>query len=77
MERRGSRAFRPHLPSGTIFAVRSAVHKKEQVMTSKHDALHMPVSNWTLATGTRPGERHVYPTVRQSTARHAQPEARS
>jgi hypothetical protein len=23
------------------------------------------VSNWTLATGTRAGERHVYPSVRQ------------
>lgn len=29
----------------------------------------IPVSNWTLATGTRPGERHVYPEARWDGAR--------
>jgi hypothetical protein len=34
------------------------------------------VSNWTLATGTRPGERHVYADVRQDVARPPAPDGR-
>jgi hypothetical protein len=30
-------------------------------MENENDKLpQVPVSDWTLATGTRPGERHVY-----------------
>lgn len=41
------------------------------------NASDVQMSNWSLATGTRPGERHVYPTVSQSTVRHSVPEATS
>jgi len=34
------------------------------------------ISNWTLATGTRAGERHVYPRVRQDTAPPSAPATR-
>ena len=30
-------------------------------MENANQASEIPVSNWTLATGTRPWERHVYP----------------
>jgi hypothetical protein len=29
-------------------------------MENDDQAKRIPVSNWTLATGTRPGERYVY-----------------
>jgi hypothetical protein len=29
-------------------------------MTNEHNTSNVRVSNWTLATGTRPGERYVY-----------------
>ena len=32
-------------------------------MTSENDASEVRVSNWTLATGTRAGERYVYPSA--------------
>jgi hypothetical protein len=36
------------------------------VMENEHNTLpQVPVSNWTLATGTRPGERHVYRSDRR------------
>jgi hypothetical protein len=38
-------------------------------MASEHNASDVRVSNWTLATDTRPGERHVYPGVRQTPGR--------
>ena len=41
-------------------------------MASENDTLDVPVSNWTLATGTHPGERDVYSIVPQN---HAQPSA--
>jgi hypothetical protein len=34
------------------------------------------ISNWTLATGTRAGERHVYPRVRQDIAPPSAPATR-
>jgi len=35
------------------------------------------VSNWTQATGTRPGERYVYSDTRQKNAEPQAPENRS
>jgi hypothetical protein len=32
------------------------------------------VSNWTLATGTQPGERHVYPAAHRDAAPAPAPE---
>lgn len=46
-------------------------------MTSKDNASDAPVSNWTLATGTKPGERHVYAPVNQTTVRHSAKDDRS
>jgi hypothetical protein len=40
-------------------------------MTSKDNESDVPVSNWTLATGTKPFERHVYPPMIQSTPRQS------
>lgn len=46
-------------------------------MTSHDNASDLRVSNWTLATGTKPGERHVYAPVVQSASRHSKADARS
>ena len=46
-------------------------------MTTKDHALDARVSNWTLATGTKPGERHVHGIPSRRTARHSVPDARS
>ena len=29
-------------------------------MTNEHNTTDVPISNWTLATGTKPGARYVY-----------------
>jgi hypothetical protein len=36
----------------------------------------VPISNWTLATGTKPGARYVYSPPVGSTARHVEPTAK-
>jgi hypothetical protein len=36
----------------------------------------VPISNWTLATGTKPGARYVYSPPSDSTARHVEPIAK-
>ena len=41
-------------------------------MTNEHDA----VSNWTLATGTKPGERYVYRDVPSTPGTHHASDAR-
>jgi hypothetical protein len=46
-------------------------------MTNEDTTADVPISNWTLATGTKPGARDLYSPHTRSTARHAQPEARS
>jgi hypothetical protein len=46
-------------------------------MTNEHNTTDVPISNWTLATGTRPGARYVYSPATRGTARHVQPEAKS
>jgi hypothetical protein len=46
-------------------------------MTSHDTTSDVRLSNWTLATGTKPGERHVYPPVVQSTSRHSAADASS
>jgi hypothetical protein len=46
-------------------------------MAGENNTSDIQVSNWTLATGTRPGEREVYPTVPQSHAQPSAPGARS
>jgi hypothetical protein len=56
---------------GIVLASGSAVGKKESAMTSKDNESDVPVSNWTLATGTKPFERHVYPPMIQSTPRQS------
>ena len=42
-------------------------------MTNEHNA----VSNWTLATGTKPGERYVYRDLPSSPWTHCASDARS
>ena len=46
-------------------------------MTNENNAADVRVSNWTLATGTKPGAREVYSPTTRSTARHVGPEAKS
>ena len=46
-------------------------------MTNEHNITDVPISNWTLATGTKPGARYVYSPPTRSTARHVAPEAKS
>jgi hypothetical protein len=46
-------------------------------MATNDHALDQQLSNWTLATGTKPGERHVYGATSRRTARHSVPDARS
>ena len=43
-------------------------------MENASQASEIPVSNRTLATGTRPGERHVYPAAHREAARAPAPE---
>ena len=49
----------------------------EDVMTNEDNAADVRISNWTLATGTKPGARDVYAPPTMRTARHAEPEAKS
>jgi hypothetical protein len=46
-------------------------------MTNEHNTTDVPISNWTLATGTKPGARDVYSPRTRSTARHVAPEPKS
>ena len=46
-------------------------------MTNEHNTTDVRISNWTLATGTKPGARDVYWPNTRSTARHVGPEAES
>ena len=45
-------------------------------MTNEDNVTNVPISNWTLATGTKPGAREVYAPPAGSTAPRA-PEAKS
>jgi hypothetical protein len=45
-------------------------------MTNEDNTTNVPISNWTLATGTKPGARYVYWPPTSSTARHVEPTAR-
>jgi hypothetical protein len=42
-------------------------------MTNEDTTVDVPISNWTLATGTKPGARDVYSPHTRSTARHVVP----
>jgi hypothetical protein len=44
-------------------------------MAEKNHAGNTDVSNWTLATATKPGERHVYSGNTNNAARHVLPRA--
>jgi hypothetical protein len=46
-------------------------------MTSENNQSGVRISNWTLATGTRPGERHVYQAEPKTTMPPSGPKARS
>jgi len=37
-------------------------------MTNEDNVANVPISNWTLATGTKPGARYVYWPATKSTA---------
>ena len=39
-------------------------------MTNANHTSDVPVSNWTLATGTKPGERAVFDVVHPKIVRH-------
>jgi hypothetical protein len=42
-------------------------------MTNEDNVTNVPISNWTLATGTKPGAREVYAPPPRSTAPHIAP----
>ena len=46
-------------------------------MKNEDNTTDVRISNWTLATGTKPGARDVYPPMTRSTVRHVEPEAKS
>jgi hypothetical protein len=46
-------------------------------MTNEENITDVRISNWTLATGTKPGAREVYSPTTRSTAARAEPEAKS
>ena len=46
-------------------------------MTNEHNTADVQISNWTLATGTTPGARHVYSPSTRSTALRVEPETKS
>ena len=46
-------------------------------MTNKDNASGDRISNWTLATGTKPGERYVYPITTQRNSPTSDPGGRS
>jgi len=46
-------------------------------MTIEDNASDVRLSNWTLATDTKPGERTAYPTMPERAARHPEREVRS
>jgi len=45
---------------GTFLATVAMAAIEGIVMENDNKPPHVPVSNWTTATGTRPFERHVY-----------------
>jgi hypothetical protein len=45
-------------------------------MTNEDNTTDVPISNWTLATGTKPGARYVYWPTSTSSARHVKPETK-
>ena len=45
-------------------------------MTNEDNTADVRISNWTLATGTKPGAREVYSPTTSSTARHVEPTAK-
>ena len=46
-------------------------------MTNEDNTTDVPISNWTLATGTKPGARYVYSPTTSSTARHVEPDSQA
>jgi hypothetical protein len=46
-------------------------------MTNEDNTADARISNWTLATGTKPGARHVYSARNRTTAPPAEPETKS
>jgi hypothetical protein len=50
---------------------------REDAMTNDDNDADVQISNWTLATGTKPGARYVYAPNSRSTVRHVEPEAKS
>ena len=46
-------------------------------MTNEDNTADVRISNWTLATGTKPGAREVSSPPARSSARHVELEAKS
>ena len=46
-------------------------------MTHEDNTADVRISNWTLATGTKPGVRHLYSPSARSTAPRVEPETKS
>ena len=46
-------------------------------MTNEDNTTDVRVSNWTLATGTKPGAREVCSPATRSTIRRLEPEAKA
>jgi hypothetical protein len=51
----------PSLPNSPAMAIGHS----GGLMENANQSSQVQVSNWTLATGTQPGERHVYPAAHQ------------
>jgi len=51
-------------------------HRGNGSMENANQPSEVPVSNWTLATGTRPGERHIYPAAQRDVSCAPAPEVR-
>jgi hypothetical protein len=45
-------------------------------MTNEDNTAAVPISNWTLATATKPGARYVYSPTTRDTTRHTEPGAK-
>ena len=76
--------FRTHRPDVTLMdlqmpemngldaliAIRAEFHEAKIIMTNEDNTADVRISNWTLATATKPGARHVYsPSPKSPTAR--------
>jgi hypothetical protein len=68
--------FVRHHPCRRCWQTLEGLQQVEDLAMTNEIASDMRISNWTLATGTRAGERHVYPDTRHELARPPAPNGR-